>query len=262
MSSRTRDCIGSIGKSCFAGSRCRFRRRELSSGSCYIRVSRRLRLRSVAIGTHQAPDGLLPAPAAAIADPGWLAEQLAATARRYGLRRPASAGVLWWYSASSVLLGPPVESLVRGDPVADPALAAVTLFLHPDGRLLDARSSGVVTADELGSHLAGVLSTAVAAVAAASGARVPALWAIATDSLANRVLWAGGSASLAVDLAASVGSMPAPRYVTVAGSRVVRRASCCLIYEGSGQEKCVSCPRQHPDERSRRLLAQLGGVTR
>jgi hypothetical protein len=203
---------------------------------------------------------LIPVTAAAVTDPTWLADQLAATARRYRLPRDASVGVLWWYSASSVLLGPPVESLVRGGPVADPA--AVTLFLHPDGRVLDARSDSVVPAAELGRRLAGVLSAAVAAVAAASGAPEPALWAIATDSLANRVLWAGGDASVAEDLAASIGSLPVPRYVTVAGTRVVRRASCCLIYQAPGEAKCVSCPRQHPDERRRRLAAQLGGVTR
>lgn len=202
---------------------------------------------------------LIPVTASAVTEPTWLATQLAATARRYRLERPArTVGVLWWYSASSVLLGPPVESLVAGGPVADPALAATTLFLHPDGRVLDARSSGVVEARVLGERLAGALSAAVSGVAAASGAPEPALWAIATDSLANRVLWAGGSEAVARDLARAVGSMPAPRYVTVAGTRVVRRASCCLIYQAPGEPKCVSCPRQHPDERRRRLLAQLG----
>jgi FhuF-like iron-sulfur protein len=215
---------------------------------------------------------LIPVTAAAVTDPSWLTAQLAATARRYRLDRPAAVrtvGVLWWYSASSVLLGPPVESLVRGGPVADPALAAVTLSLHPDGRVLDARSSGVIAADRLGPELAGALSTAIGAVAAASGARPPALWAIAADSLANRVLWAGGAASVAVDLAAEIsaeisgaGPMPVPRYVSVGGARVVRRASCCLIYEAPGERKCVSCPRQHPDERRRRLAAQLGGIAR
>jgi hypothetical protein len=200
--------------------------------------------------------------AAAVTDPTWLTTQLAATAHRYRQLREASAGVLWWYSASSVLLGPPVESLVRGGRIADPGLAAVTLFLHPDGRVLDARSAGVVPADELGARLSGALSAAVSAVAAASGAPTPALWAIATDSLANRVLWAGGAPSVAVDLAAAVGSLPVPRYATVAGTRVVRRASCCLIYQAPGEQKCVSCPRQHPDERQRRLVAQLGGITR
>ncbi|HEY0451720.1 (2Fe-2S)-binding protein [Actinophytocola sp.] len=198
-------------------------------------------------------------PAASITDPAWLAEQIDASARRYRFDRRAALGVLWWYSASSVLLGPSVESLVRGGPVADPALASVTLFLHPDGRVLDARSAAVVPAGMLGKRLAAALSAAVAAVAAASGAPKPALWAIATDSLANRVLWADGAPGVAESLAASVGgSLPVPRYVSVGGRQVVRRASCCLIYQAPGEQKCVSCPRQHPDDRYRRLRSALG----
>jgi hypothetical protein len=204
---------------------------------------------------------LIPVTAAAVTDPSWLAEQLAATARRYRLDRQATVGVLWWYSASSVLLGPPAESAVRGGPAADPALDAVTLYLHPDGRVLDARAARTVPAESLRPRLAAALETAVGAVAAASGAPRPALWAITTDSLANRVLWAGGAASVAAGLAAA-GPMPVPRYVSVHGTRVVRRASCCLIYEAPGEQKCVSCPRQHPAERRRRLEAQLGGAAR
>jgi hypothetical protein len=205
---------------------------------------------------------LIPVTATAVTDPAWLGAQLTAAARRFRLDRPAAVGVLWWYSASSVLLGPPAESLVRGRPLADPALASVTLFLHPDGRVLDARSAAVVPVGLLGTRLADALAAAIGAVAGASRAPERALWAIATDSLANRVLWAGGTEAVAVSLAESVGSMPAPRYVTAAGTRVVRRASCCLVYEAPGERKCVSCPRQHPDERRRRLLGQLGGTAR
>ena len=167
--------------------------------------------------------------------------------------------MLWWYSASSVLLGPPVSSYVRGGPVADPALDSVVLFLHQDGRVLDARSTEVVPLPALGSRLRSALSAAVAAVAGASGAPEPALWAIATDSLANQVLWAGGTPAAAAELAAAVGPpLPAPRYVSVEGTPVVRRASCCLIYHAPRQQKCVSCPRQHPDDRERRLREALG----
>lgn len=199
--------------------------------------------------------------ATAVTDPDWLAAQLTATARRYRLDRATVVGVLWWYSASSVLVGPVVETFVRGGPVADPALDATTLFLHPDGRVLDARSVRATSREDVVARLGTALTTAVGAVAAASGARERALWAIATDSLANRVLWAGGDAAVADELA-TAGPLPPPRYVTVAGTRVVRRASCCLIYEAPGERKCVSCPRQHPDERRARLEAQLGGITR
>jgi hypothetical protein len=193
-------------------------------------------------------------PATAITDPVWLDAQLSAAARRYRLDRRPAVGVLWWYSASSVLLGPPVESLVRTGVAADPALSSVTMMVEPDGRMLDARSHSVLDDDKLGAALAETLAVCVRAVSDASGAPVRALWAIATDSLANRVLWAGGTAADAVELAAAVGpELPVPRFVSIAGLLVVRRASCCLIYEAPGQAKCASCPRQPPAERHRRL---------
>lgn len=161
--------------------------------------------------------------------------------------------MLWWYSASSVLLGPATETYVRGGRVASPLLDAMTLFVHPDGRVLDARSSALVDHDEAPAQVAGLVATCVAAVAVSERA----LWAIATDSLANRVLWAGGTEKHAVALAADE-RFPTPRIVEVAGQRVVRRVSCCLVYESPGQQKCVSCPRQRPDDRLRRLRAAFG----
>lgn len=200
---------------------------------------------------------LLPVPAEAVTDPGWLGDALTATASRFRLAGNATAGVLWWYSASSVLLGPVAESYVRGGRAADPALASMTLFVHPDGRVLDARSSSTVDAAAAPDRVAAVVAACVAAVSSASGAAERSLWAIATDSLANRVLWAGGSDVHAVALAADE-RFPVPRYVTVGGQRAVRRASCCLVYEAPGQQKCVSCPRQKPDDRLRRLRQALG----
>ncbi|MFC4856428.1 (2Fe-2S)-binding protein [Actinophytocola glycyrrhizae] len=197
-------------------------------------------------------------PAEAVTDPGWLGGALSATASRFRLARQAATGVLWWYSASSVLLGPVAETYVRGGPAADPELAAMTLYVHRDGRVLDARSSSTVDRMAAAARVADVVATCVSAVVAASGAAERSLWAIATDSLANRVLWAGGTDADAVELAAD-GRFPVPRYVTVGGQRAVRRASCCLVYEAPGQQKCVSCPRQSPDDRSRRLRAALRG---
>jgi hypothetical protein len=168
-----------------------------------------------------------------------------------------TAGVLWWYSASSVLLGPTASSYVPGGPVAAPELAAMTLVIHPDGRLLDARAAAVVPRSEAPAGVGDLVATCVAAVAPASGAAPRTLWAIAVDSLANRVLWAGGGEAEAVALAADE-RFPRPRFVEVAGQRVVRRSSCCLVYESPGQQKCVSCPRQRPDDRLRRLRAALG----
>ena len=228
-------------------------------------------------------------PAVAITDRRWLVAQIEAAARRYRYYRPAGLGVLWWYSASSVLLGPPVESLLHTGIATDPGLDTMTLYLHADGRLLDARSDSLlgndITADntadnpddnttdntagntefaQLGRRLARTLDTAINSVAGCTGAPVRALWAIATDSLANRVLWAGGDPAAARRLANTINMagpvLPMPRFLEVSGRTIVRRASCCLIYEAPGQVKCVSCPRQRPDDRLRRLREVFGQV--
>ncbi|TCO56968.1 (2Fe-2S)-binding protein [Actinocrispum wychmicini] len=187
-------------------------------------------------------------PARLIEDRAWLDAQLASTAKLYPLATRATLGVLWWYSASMVLLGPAVSG-------QDPALSAVTMVTRPDGLLADARSTpytGLV-----GPRLRAMLTSCVAAVSAVSGARERTLWAIATDSLANRMLWAGRSAE-AAEFAAAVPELPAPRYVAVRGRQFVRRVSCCLIYQGTNADKCVSCPRQTPADRMARLVQQLG----
>jgi hypothetical protein len=183
---------------------------------------------------------------------------LASAARRFRVDA-RTAGVLWWYSASSVLLGPPASSYVQGGPVAAPELETMTLFVHPDGRVLDARASSVVFRALAPARVADLVDLCVQAVVSGSGAGERALWAIASDSLANRVLWAGGDEADAVALAADE-RFPVPRFVEVAGQRVVRRASCCLVYESPGQQKCVSCPRQRPDDRLRRLSEVFGQV--
>jgi len=193
---------------------------------------------------------VIPVPVAAIQDPEWLAAQLAAASARFRTTDAVVTGVLWWYSASSVLLGPPVESLLGSGRALDPA--EVTLYLHPDGRLLDARGSAECA--DPGPRLRRVLADAITAVADHSSASPRALWAIATDSLANRVLWAGGGPDDAIALAGAVGpELPTPRFVDVGGRTVVRRASCCLVYETPGADKCVSCPRQTPEVRLRRI---------
>ncbi|HVD26925.1 MAG TPA: (2Fe-2S)-binding protein, partial [Mycobacteriales bacterium] len=83
------------------------------------------------------------------------------------------------------------------------------------------------------------------------------LWAIATDSVANRLLALGravgdvpAATALAAPLAAAVGApLPVPRYVDVDGVRFTRRASCCLLYRMPHEPMCTSCPRRPPTER-------------
>jgi hypothetical protein len=188
-------------------------------------------------------------PATSLEDASWLDAQLTLASRLYPRATRPVLGVLWWYSASTVLLGP----VVLGE---DPALKAITLTLHTDGRLVDARSTAYT--ELAGPRLRETLVSAISTVSTVSGARARTLWAIATDSLANRLLWAGKS-SLAVSLAAAVGpELPVPRYVEVGGRQFVRRVSCCLIYQGTNTDKCVSCPRQTPEARLARLAQQVG----
>jgi hypothetical protein len=185
-----------------------------------------------------------------VTDPEWLGEQLEACARLYGRAEQATLGVLWWYSASSVFLGPAVSG-------RDPALKAMMLRLQPDGRLIEATSYAAFAGDfaELGERIRDMLATSIASVSAVSGARPRTLWAIATDSLANRLLWAGAP-ELAIPMSSAIGpELPRPRYVQVNGRQFVQRASCCLIYQATGGAKCTSCPRQTPAERLARLTS-------
>ncbi|GAA4431353.1 (2Fe-2S)-binding protein [Actinokineospora soli] len=189
-------------------------------------------------------------PVDVVGDPSWVSSQVALSRSRYRGASSRVLGTLWWYSASSVLVGPVAESVVAGGAVAD--TSTLSLFVTPDGRMLDARVGGACA--DPGVRLRGVLSAGIAAVAGVTGASSRALWAIATDSVGNRVLWAGGSSAHASAIAAAVGAeLPVPRFVTVGGRVVVRRASCCLIYEVEGEGKCVSCPRQRPEVRAARL---------
>ncbi|CAM3775390.1 (2Fe-2S)-binding protein [Kibdelosporangium persicum] len=192
---------------------------------------------------------MIEVPATAITDPGWLSEQLSLSAKRYPLGDRVTLGVLWWYSASSVLFGAVVEA-------RDPALEAVTLLLERDGRVREARSP--VFDGDLPARTHEMLTSAISSIATVSGARERQLWAIAADSLATRMLWAGKT-SQAPDLAAAIGpELPAPRYVEVRGREFVRRVSCCLIYLGTSEQKCTSCPRQKPSERLDRLSRLVG----
>jgi hypothetical protein len=146
--------------------------------------------------------------------------------------------------------------------LADPALEAMELDLVADGRFLGARSTRPLSGGlpELGAAFGEALGTAIATIAAVTGARGPALGAVATDSIGNRLLWTPDpelAMTLAEPLVAAIGlGLPKPRFVRVGRTPAVRRASCCLIYE-VGNPKCVSCPRQAPAERDARLRATL-----
>ena len=235
------------------------------------RFSSRVRLRSMTAAGPQAavaarvpgaaalgllpPAGSAPLPAAALADPGWAAEVLA---RRAPAQRTTDRRVLatiWWYSVSSVLLTPPLAGLVTGIPLSA-RLEDLSVWVRP-GLLPAAAVAAGPGSGEPAADLRASLCAVAAAVAEAGGMRERPLWAIATDSLANRLLAlgqalgdVGRATALAVPLASAVGPpLPLPRYEDVAGSRFVRRASCCLLDRTPGMPTCTSCPHRPPAER-------------
>jgi hypothetical protein len=211
-----------------------------------------------------APRSATPVPVSALADPDVTAELIGARARALGTAEPRVAATMWWYSASAVLLAPPLAGLVTGVPLsARPA--DLVLSVGPGGLPVAATSTALSV--DPGSELRELLCGVVSAVASAGGIRERPLWAIATDSLASGLLTLGGAVGnvpavtgLAERLAAAVGPpLPAPRYVDVAGVRFVRRASCCLVYRLPGGPLCTSCPRRLPAERAALLERAAAG---
>ncbi|MGR7025068.1 (2Fe-2S)-binding protein [Geodermatophilus sp. URMC 62] len=215
--------------------------------------------------------GLLPPPSARalpatlLADPAWTAQRVAALGRRYESDDRRVLATVWWYSASAVLLTPVTAGLATGRPLSA-RLADTTLYELPGGPLVAGVSAAPAGPDPAG-ELREALGAAVAAVAGAGGVRERPLWAVATDSLAGRLL-AVGRALRAVDavtalagpVAAAVGApLPAPRYTDVAGVRFVRRASCCLLYRLPHEPMCTACPGRPPAHRQV-LLEDAAGL--
>jgi hypothetical protein len=114
--------------------------------------------------------------------------------------------------------------------------------------------------------LRATIAAVVGVVAEAGRMRERPLLAIATDSIANRLLDLGRAlgqvsriTALAGPLADAVGApLPSPRYVDVAGARFVRRGSCCLLDHTPHGALCTSCPRRPPAERAA-LLERAAG---
>ncbi|MFI5716956.1 (2Fe-2S)-binding protein [Nocardia sp. NPDC051750] len=231
-----------------------------------------------------------------LTDEAWLAARIAelnASWRTDSLRVGAT---LWWCMTASALVEQVVRAVVRGTPIPPPTLDRLDLSLRPDGsvekvRILDADAdadagdypgAGKVRADDprsgtretaasnrardavppesrdIPEALRATLATVIGRITAVSGVREPALWAVVTDVIAS---WAvdAGVPQAGQRLAAEIGDrVPAPRFVEVSGRTFVRRASCCLVYEAPGCEKCVSCPKRAPAERA----ALLAGYAR
>jgi hypothetical protein len=205
--------------------------------------------------------GARPVPAVRLADQGWTAEVLERRASTQGTTDRRVLATIWWYSASSVLVTPAVAGLVTGVPLSA-RLEDLSVWLVPG--LVPVAAVATAGSGDPGSELRESLGAVVAAVAEAGAMREAPLWAIATDSLANRLLALGtalgdvaGATALAVPLARAVGPpLPALRYEDVAGRRFVRRASCCLLDQVPGGPTCTSCPHRPPAERLE-LLRQV-----
>lgn len=213
-------------------------------------------------------------PLARVADAGWLDSQIRLQARRWPTVDRRVLATLWWYSVSQVTLTPTLASLFVTGLALSPSPADVELHCLPDGRIFTAASTAVLHGDDpvaaAATAVRQTLGFAIPAIAKAGAKRQPPLWAIATDSLANRLLWLGRACdavdratALAVRLVERIGApMPLPRYVDVdrrpprtGRARFVRRASCCLVYLEPGEAKCVSCPRLAPATRHTLLTA-------
>lgn len=208
-----------------------------------------------------APHGAAPVPATALADPGWTAQVLDARTPRRGPVDRRVVATVWWYSASSVLVTPPLAGAVTGIPLSA-RLSDLTVALLP-GLVPIAAVAGGPGSPDLAGDLRASLAAVVAAVAEAGGVRERSLWAVATDSLANQLLALGratgdvpAATSRARPLAEAVGApLPLPRYEDVGRARFTRRASCCLLYRLPGGALCTSCPRRPPAERRALLEA-------
>ncbi|MET8316584.1 (2Fe-2S)-binding protein [Rhodococcus erythropolis] len=223
-------------------------------------------------------------PAVLMTDPQWLAARVADTAERWGSADSRVNGTLWWYSASSTLTGIPIGTGMVTGFAADPSLDGGRIFLRDNGYLGGFAAGSVIpisrSVAELGHAMFRSLSPVIEVLAEVSGVRQQALWAIATDSIANRSLDAAGSArergsafaaGLIDVLRGENPGIPVPRFVDVDRNesvvrvsnpltpvasgrrRFTQRASCCLIYEVPGEGKCTSCPKRAPEDRVRAL---------
>ncbi|NYJ07410.1 (2Fe-2S)-binding protein [Petropleomorpha daqingensis] len=201
-----------------------------------------------------APPGSPPLPVRELADVDRLGEIVAAHAALYPGASIGVATTVWWYLASAVLAGPPAAGALAGVPLsADPD--DLDLHVGPAG-MPAAAVSRRLGPDDAGPALGATFGLLVDGLCALSGLRPRPLWAIATDSLATRLLALGRAqhrldlaTTLAQELVVSSGApVPVPRFVDVVGARFLVRSSCCLLYRAGG-DLCTSCPRRPSGER-------------
>lgn len=211
--------------------------------------------------------GPAPLPGELLTSPTWLADRIRDTGVRWSHPGDRVNGTLWWYSASSTLVAAPLTMLLVAGAAPDPRPDRLTICLRENGYLAAARSDRLCSSrEEFVAALHRALGAVIAPLAAASGASTRALWAIATDSVANRALDAGRRLDCedeAVALARAVTRPPLlpARFTDVtapSGSRrFVHRSSCCLIYQATDGPRCASCPRRTPADRRAELEKRI-----
>ena len=208
-------------------------------------------------------------PGELLTDPVWLADRVTDTGGRWACGDARVNGTLWWYSASSTLVAGPLAMLLGFGRAPDPAPGRLRIGLRVYGYLAAARSDRLLAADaEFAPALRDACASIIDPLARVCGATPRALWAIASDSIANRALGIGrelGRLEQGCALAAALCAPPLlpPRYIDVTGAagsrRFVRRSSCCLLYVTGRSDKCSSCPRRTPDDRENALLQHIPG---
>ncbi len=140
-------------------------------------------------------------PGAVLADPRWLDDRVTAAADKWSVADRRAVGTIWWYSASSTLLAPPVTTLVVAGRAADPALDGLTLGLRPDGYLSGARARALLPTgpDPAAAPSPAAASASARAAAAASSPAAASASAVARGLAAGGV---GGAAAAVPGLAA------------------------------------------------------------
>lgn len=206
-------------------------------------------------------EGPFELPATTLTDPDWLRQRVADTGRRFRCPDVAVTGTLWWYSTSSTLVFLTVASAMVTGQVGDPRLTGSRCALGPEGDVLGVVGGEAMDIGDAIAPLTEALASIIEPLAEVSGSRKQTLWAIVTDSLANRCLDVGaalGDRSLgsffATAIVAHMGAtLPKPRFVDVNGRPFTQRCSCCLLYRTGVAGMCTSCPHRSPEDRRRGL---------
>ncbi|WP_068152482.1 hypothetical protein [Rhodococcoides corynebacterioides] len=200
-----------------------------------------------------------------------LADVLDRAAVRWPDVSPAVLATLWWYGSSSTLATVSIAQLAVTGRCVDLAHESARVTVGETGTV--ASSTAAVT---VGDTAAGAsFADAVDALVEAVRRRVPSvsgasLWAIASDSVANRALDVACALDRVDDAprwAALLTSerrrhpFPTPRFVDVTANgrsrRFLRRSSCCRVVD-AGEDLCTSCPRRTPADRAARWAALVG----